>query len=807
MAFQPYTPKPITDIFTEDTDIDRRKCHRTVPMRVLCLGLGRTGTASLRTALKDLGFTDTYHMMSASVENPPDCLMWQDAFAAKFDNEGTFGREQWDQLLGHCQAVCDWPAVAFAKELIEAYPEAKVVLTTRDVDSWHASTLKTVDWRANDAELKFVAQWDWGAGLYQPMLRKFWDVFFKGDFRKYGKAVHRDYYAEVRSLVPAENLLEYRMGQGWEIKILEPELVSPGYVFLAPYRNVDPGPYIYDNDGQLIWSGAGTLGSSTAHNPHVCTYKKKDHICFFQGHQHHGWARGHGIIMDNRYRVVQTVEAVGSASTTDMHEFRLIHEGKTALVTIYQPRAYDLSPFGVGPGLGWIQDSVFQEIDVETGDLIFEWRALDHIAPSFSYTCIACTDTSGDGLTADTPWDFFHINSIDKNADGDYLISARHVGAVYKISGQDGRVLWELQGANPTFKEKNLHFSSQHHALWVKENQTHTIISLFDNASNTFNITNPESRGMLIGIDHVERTATTLQTWEAPEKGGILSGSQGNMQLLPDGNTLIGWGDHAFYSEHLFTGETVMYAKLAYWESNVMMYRCNKFPWVAAPLTTPSLWTYSMTGTNDSALVTYVSWNGATEVHYWNFYVADSASGPWELASTALKSGFETEHHIQTSKDWTFAEAVDKNGIPLKRSGVVRTFIPSEEMISDCDSRACGPVPPLAEGETFDMMMPEVSDRGANYTRGHDTASYYPEIPMFGGRTISRTACLLGVLAAVAFLILLLFGRRNVMRACAFCRDLIASRVSSIMGVSLSSTDTVVTSSARYRKLEENDGT
>ena len=64
--------------------------------------------------------------------------MWQDAFAAKFDGEGEFGREQWDQLLGHCQAVCDWPAVAFAKELIEAYPDAKVLITTRDVDSWHA---------------------------------------------------------------------------------------------------------------------------------------------------------------------------------------------------------------------------------------------------------------------------------------------------------------------------------------------------------------------------------------------------------------------------------------------------------------------------------------------------------------------------------------------------------------------------------------------------------------------------------------------------------------------------------------------
>ena len=79
-----------------------------------------------------------------------------------------------------------------------------------------SSTLKTVDWRANDLELKFVAQWDWGAGLYQPMLHKFWSTFFKGDFNKYGKQVFNDYYAELRALVPPENLLEYKMGQGWE---------------------------------------------------------------------------------------------------------------------------------------------------------------------------------------------------------------------------------------------------------------------------------------------------------------------------------------------------------------------------------------------------------------------------------------------------------------------------------------------------------------------------------------------------------------------------------------------------------------
>ena len=68
---------------------------------------------ALRTALKRLGYTDCYHMMSASVENPPDCLMWMDALTAKYDGVGTFGREQWDQLLGHCQVGILRPTSGF----------------------------------------------------------------------------------------------------------------------------------------------------------------------------------------------------------------------------------------------------------------------------------------------------------------------------------------------------------------------------------------------------------------------------------------------------------------------------------------------------------------------------------------------------------------------------------------------------------------------------------------------------------------------------------------------------------------------
>lgn len=99
---------------------------------------------AIRVALKQLGFNDTYHMDSL-FENPPDMDLWRQAFLAKFKSQGTtFGKAQWDQLLGHCQAVCDLPTSAFIPELIAAYPDAKLILTPREENSWYASCQRTI---------------------------------------------------------------------------------------------------------------------------------------------------------------------------------------------------------------------------------------------------------------------------------------------------------------------------------------------------------------------------------------------------------------------------------------------------------------------------------------------------------------------------------------------------------------------------------------------------------------------------------------------------------------------------------------
>jgi hypothetical protein len=204
------------------------------------------------------------------------------------------------------------------------------------------------------------------------------------------------------------------------------------------------------------------------------------------------------------------------------------------------------------------------------------------------------------------------------------------------------------------------------------------------------------------------------------------------MQILPKNNVFIGWGEHAYFSEHLPTGEAVMYGKVAQRASDVMMYRCNKYVWKGEPLTAPSLWAYSRTGFLNSNMVFYVSWNGATEVRYWNFYTAYSSTGPWERTVTVNKTGFETEYAVNGSKGWAYAEALDADRKPLKRgrSSIVKTFVPSDLIASSCNERGCDNVMPLDDDESFNKTVPEVDDRGNSYTKGLgvNTVYYYPPL-------------------------------------------------------------------------------
>lgn len=420
---------------------------------------------------------------------------------------------------------------------------------------------------------------------------------------------------------------------------------------------------------------------------HVCKYNGADHLCFFQGNQQKGYCRGHGVILDNQYRIVRSVQPGGGMASSDMHEFMPINDGKTALMTVYQQRQFDMSPWNIKTGVGWLMESIFQEVDIETDQVLFEWRSLDHVDPSLSYTYPDHTDTSGTGLDPHSPWDYFHINSIQKNKDGDYLISSRHTCAVYKISGKDGSIIWALHGANPSFRNINFSFSQQHDSRWLSENSTHTLLSVYNNGYNGFNQTHSYSSGMIILIDHVEKTATQLHDYAPPGKS-MLSSSQGNMQVLPNNNVVMGWGNNPYVSEHDKEGNVVLWGYFA--KERVMNYRAQKFEWDGNPTDSPALWTFSKSTEPHSPTTFYVSWNGATRVKAWRFYGSQNSTGPYTFVNEVNKTGFETEHTDPNFYVWTVAEALDAQGKVLGKSRSKFTFVPSPELREFCADETCG---------------------------------------------------------------------------------------------------------------------
>ncbi|KAJ5161720.1 hypothetical protein N7492_007112 [Penicillium capsulatum] len=476
----------------------------------------------------------------------------------------------------------------------------------------------------------------------------------------------------------------------FNIEYSDPAKLAPGYIFITPYEAQNPGPYIFDTNGELVWSGWGASGPGNAHGMHVCKYKGVDHLCFFQGSQQKGYCRGHGVILDSSYRTVRSVQPGGGMASSDMHEFLPINNGKTALVTVYQQRQFDMTPWNIKTGMGWLMESVFQEVDVETSKVLFEWRSLDHVDPSMSYTYPAHTDTSGTGLKAHEPWDYFHINSIDKNAHGDYLISSRHTCAIYKISGKDGSVVWQLHGANPTFRNINFSFSQQHDARWLSENATHTTLSLYNNGFNGFNQTHTYSAGMVIVIDHVAKTAVLVHKY-TPRIPDLISSSQGNMQRLPNKNMFTGWGNNCFVSEHDQEGNLLLWASFA--GAPVMNYRAMKFQWEGNPTDSPALWTYSPTEEPWSPMSFYVSWNGATRVRRWRFFGAANTTGPWTFLKEVNKTGFETVYTHPDFYTWTRADAIDSRGNPIGRSEMKYTFVPSAELREFCQNSNCEDAP------------------------------------------------------------------------------------------------------------------
>ncbi|KAJ5522721.1 hypothetical protein N7513_013294 [Penicillium frequentans] len=195
---------------------------RTVPMECLCLGFNRTGTATMCNAMEILGLP-CWHSIQFMSTRFPDVEMWQEAVDRKFFGAGPkFGRAEFDQLLHDFGAVSsDTPAIAFSDDLLEAYPEAKVVLVERDIDSWYNSWMNSVIKNTYDPFVTVIYHVD---RFFTHPIGKIHKSTFEGwmgisnpeDARLKSKAKYREHYELVRRLTPKYQLLEYKLADGWQ---------------------------------------------------------------------------------------------------------------------------------------------------------------------------------------------------------------------------------------------------------------------------------------------------------------------------------------------------------------------------------------------------------------------------------------------------------------------------------------------------------------------------------------------------------------------------------------------------------------
>lgn len=139
-----------------------------------------------------------------------------------------------------------------------------------------------------------------------------------------------------------------------------------------------------------------------------------------------------------------------------------------------------------------------QEIHIETNEVIFEWHASDYYETNESYFPAGTA-----GLRRTHAYDFFHINSIDKDEAGNYLISSRYLQSLTYIDGKSGKILWVLGGKKNNFKDlsdgKATALAWQHDARWTAN---HTGITLFDNGARYgLRPSAPSSRAVHISLD------------------------------------------------------------------------------------------------------------------------------------------------------------------------------------------------------------------------------------------------------------------------------------------------------------------
>ena len=424
---------------------------------------------------------------------------------------------------------------------------------------------------------------------------------------------------------------------------------APGYLLLAPKRAVaQAGPMILDDRGEVVWFRP--LETMAIADFRAQRYGGRPVLTWWRGRAPRGVGDGYYVIVDQSYREIATVSP-GNGLTGDIHEF-LITDRDTALITIYERKAWDLSSVG-GPEEGEIFDGVIQEVDIGTGRVLYEWRASDHVGVDESVN----RPPPAEQGEAAPPFDYFHVNSVAEDVDGDLLVSARHTNAVYKISRDDGRVIWRLGGKRSDFAMgPGAGFALQHDA----RRQPDGTLTLFDNGKKA---PGARSRVLVLALDDDRMRATLVRSYVHPRK--LFSETQANAQFLPNGHVLVGWGQQPYVTEFDRDGKVLL--DLRFGGKGADSYRAYRSAWSGRPAEAPAL---AAARSDDGRITAYASWNGATEVVRWQL-VAGPSTERLRVVAVAPRRGFETEIRARTDEPLVRVRALDAGGAILATSRAV----------------------------------------------------------------------------------------------------------------------------------------
>src|SRR6201985_1218981 len=228
------------------------------------------------------------------------------------------------------------------------------------------------------------------------------------------------------------------------VRILTHGKVGDGDFFVSPFGDAETyanGAEILDQNGNVVWFHQVPAGEEAA-DFRVQTYEGQPVLTFWQGVGAGGHGSGDDYIYNTSYQQIAEVHA-GNGQSADVHEFEITPQG-TALIPAYYETTADLSSIG-GPADQKILNEVIQEIDIKTGQVLFEWNPEEHVPFSQSAQPLPASPTEA--------WDWFHLNAIKPHGNGGLLVDARDTWTFYDVNRQSGDVNWQVGSKASTFTQ------------------------------------------------------------------------------------------------------------------------------------------------------------------------------------------------------------------------------------------------------------------------------------------------------------------------------------------------------------------